>query len=143
MGTDLVKLFLLSAVVMGLSHTIAKERIFLRLRTWLGGKETFFGYLVSCPYCVSHYLAFALVPLFGVYPLQVTVRWGFASTVMNWFFSAILVTVIAAFLRVLFWFVDEAQALVRRKKTSEEVETETRVLVRRKLEDRPEPVDPH
>jgi len=37
------------------------------------------------------------------------------STVLDWFLSSMLVVVIAAFLRVAFWFVDESQGLVRRR----------------------------
>lgn len=132
--SDLTKLFLVGAIVMGMSHTIAKERIFAPLRDRLGGKETWFGYLVSCPYCVSHYLAFALVPLLGLYPIRVAVEWGWASWLLDWFLSAILVTVVAAFLRVAFWWIDETQALVRRKKTHEEEETRTERIKRRQLE---------
>ena len=112
---DYFKLFAVSAVVMGMAQTITKERIFEAVRTKCGGKETWFGYLISCPYCASHYLAFALVPLTGAYYLRVTPRWGFVSTVLDWFLSSILVTIIAAFLRVFFWFVDESQGLVRRR----------------------------
>jgi len=43
------------------------------------------------------------------------VRWGVLSTVLDWFLSSMLVVVIAAFLRVAFWFVDESQGLVRRR----------------------------
>ena len=34
---------------------------------------------------------------------------------LDWFLSSMLVVVIAAFLRVAFWFVDESQGLVRRR----------------------------
>lgn len=128
----ILQLVLVSAVVMGMSHTIAKERIFAPLRNRLGGKETWGGYLVSCPYCVSHYLAFVLVPLTGTYPIDVVVDWGFASRAIEWFLASILVTVIAAFFRVLFWSVDELQALVRREKTKVEEQTE---LIRGQVEE--------
>lgn len=108
---------------MGLSHTIAKERLFQPLRERLGGMDTWAGYLVCCPYCLSHWLAFVLVPLFGVRPLPLAVDWGIFSSVLDWFFSSILVTVLAAFMRVLFWFVDEAQALTRKKKAHEALHT--------------------
>ncbi len=121
---DYFKLFAVSAVVMGMAQTITKERIFEPIRTRCGGKETWFGYLISCPYCASHYLAFALVPLTGAYFLRVTPRWGFFSTVLDWFLSSILVTVIAAFMRVLFWFVDESQGLVRRRQKVADKTTE-------------------
>lgn len=130
---DLFQLFAVSAVVMGISQTIAKERICAPLRERLGGMETWFGYLMSCPYCVSHYVAFALVPLTGTYPIQVVVG-GWVGTVLSWFLSSILVTVIAAFFRVLFWFVDEAQGLVRRRQRTEEEELATKRVVRKKAE---------
>ena len=144
--TDLFQLFAVSAVVMGLSQTITRERIFAPLRERLGGKEKFWGYLVSCPYCTSHYVAFVLVPLTGTYPIRVVVG-GWVGTVLNWFLSSILLTVIAAFYRVLFWFVDESQGLVRRRQRTEEEEVETRRVIReqakRQLPDEPPADAPH
>ncbi|HLL53100.1 MAG TPA: hypothetical protein VK447_06105 [Myxococcaceae bacterium] len=145
---DYFKLFAVSAVVMGMAQTITKERIFLPLRERCGGKETWFGYLISCPYCASHYLAFLLVPLTGAYYLRVTPKWGFFSTVLDWFLSSILVTIIAAFLRVFFWFVDESQGLVRRR---QKVADQTGKLLEEKRELPPrdlgnlpeEPLVPH
>lgn len=118
---------------MGLSQTVAKERIFAPLRERLGGKETWVGYLVSCPYCVSHWIAFLVVPLTGTYPVAVAVG-GWAGAVLRWFLASVLVTVIAAFYRVIFWFVDESQGLVRRRQRSEEEETATQQLVREQME---------
>jgi hypothetical protein len=120
----LLRLILVSAVVMGLSHTIAKEKIFDPLRRASGGMSTWRGYLISCPYCASHWLAFVLVPLTGTYLIRVTPRWGFVSTVLDWFLSSILVTVVAAFLRVGFYFVDEGQRLTRERKKITQAELE-------------------
>jgi hypothetical protein len=131
--TDLFQLFAVAAVVMGISQTLTRERIFAPLRERLGGKETWLGYLVSCPYCASHYVAFALVPLTGTYPIHVVVG-GWVGGVLSWFLSSILLTVIAAFYRVLFWFVDESQGLVRRRQRTEEEETATKRLVRQRVE---------
>jgi hypothetical protein len=130
----LLQLLLVSAVVMGLSHTIAKERLFAPLRERLGGHQTWTGYLVSCPYCISHWLAFGVVPLTGLYPIRLAVQWGIASSVLEWFFASILVTVVAAFLRVAFWWVDEAQALVRRRKMHVEEDTHTQRTLRERLD---------
>jgi hypothetical protein len=116
MNTSIAQLLMVSAVVMGLSQTLTRERLFEPLRTRLGGKETWLGYLVSCPYCASHSFAFVLVPLTGTYAIDVVVGPGWWVTALRWFLSSILVTVIAAFLRVAFWFVDERQALVRKEK---------------------------
>src|SRR4051794_8821683 len=112
---DYFQLFAVSAVVMGLAHTIAKERITEPLRERLGGKETWLGYLVSCPYCASHWIAFVLVPVTGSYFVSVDPRLGWAAGPARWILSSLLVVVIAAFLRVAFYFVDETQGLVRRR----------------------------
>jgi Sec-independent protein secretion pathway component TatC len=111
----LVQLLLVSAVVMGLSHTIAKERIFDPLRRAAGDMRTWGGYLLACPYCASHWLAFVLVPLTGTYLIHVVPRVPYVSAVLDWFLSSILVTVVAAFLRVAFYLVDERQRLVRKR----------------------------
>jgi predicted membrane metal-binding protein len=116
MPTSFSQLVLVSAVVMGLSQTLTRERIFEPLRSRLGGKRTWLGYLVSCPYCASHAIAFVVVPLTGTYAIDVVLKTGWLAAALRWFLSAILVTVVAAFLRVAFWFVDERQALVRREK---------------------------
>jgi hypothetical protein len=124
-----------SLVVMGLSHTIAKERICEPLRARLGGKDTWLGYLVSCPYCTSHWVAFLLVPLTGAYAVDIVPRWGVLSQILRWFLSSVLVAVVAAFLRVAFYFVDESQGLVkRRQKTVEEQAASARAL-RESVED--------
>jgi hypothetical protein len=124
----LLRLLLVSAVVMGLSHTIAKEKMFEPLRRAGGGMSTWIGYLISCPYCASHWLAFVLVPLTGTYLIRVQPRWPVFSWILDWFLSSVLVTVVAAFLRVGFYFVDEGQRLTRERKkmTQAELDDEER-----------------
>jgi uncharacterized membrane protein len=124
------QLLAVSLIVMGLSHTIARERIFEPLRARLGGKDTWFGYLVSCPYCVSHWIALVLVPITGTFVVDVHPRLGPVGGVLRWLLSSILVTVLAAFFRVIFYFVDETQGLVKRRQRSVEEETETRKVER-------------
>jgi hypothetical protein len=121
----MLQLVAVSAVVMGLSYTISKEAIFAALRDRCGGRETFLGYLISCPYCLSHWLAFILVPFTGTYYVHVDAHLPhWVQAVGSWFLSSILVTVVAAFLRVIFFFVDETQGLVRRHKKTVEQELE-------------------
>ena len=103
---------------MGLAHTITRERLCEPLRTRLGGKDTWLGYLVSCPYCVSHWIAFILVPLTGSYAIDIVPRWGPVSEVLRWFLSSVLVAVVAAFFRVIFYYVDETQGLIKRRQRS-------------------------
>jgi hypothetical protein len=135
MTTTWSQLLAVSLVTMGLSHTIARERLFAPLRARLGGKESWLGYLVSCPYCVSHWIAAVLVPLTATYAFEVSPRWGFAAGAWRWALSTILVAVIAAFLRVIFYFVDETQGLVRREQRSVEEEVAAKQAARQKLSD--------
>jgi hypothetical protein len=124
-----VQVFAVALIVMGLSHTVARERLFAPLRNWLGGRDTWLGYLICCPYCVSHWFAFALVPLTGAYAVHVVPQWGVWSRLLTWLLSSLLVTVLAAFMRVAFYFVDESQGLVkRRQKTVEEQAESARAL---------------
>ena len=117
------QLLAVSLIVMGLSHTIARERICEPLRVRLGGKETWLGYMVSCTYCVSHWLALILVPITGTLPVDVVSRLGPLTGLLRWLLSSILVAVLAAFFRVIFYFVDETQGLVKRRQRSVEEET--------------------
>jgi hypothetical protein len=120
----LLRILLVSAVTMGMSHTIAKEKLFEPLRARCGGMGTWRGYLVSCPYCASHWLAFVLVPLTGAYGIQVVPRWPVVSPLLDWFLSSILVTVIAAVMRVGFYFIDEEARLAKTRKRVTQVEAE-------------------
>ena len=124
------QLLAVSLIVMGLSHTISRERICEPLRARLGGKETWLGYMVSCPYCVSHWIALVLVPITGTFPVDVVPRLGPVAGVLRWLLSSILVAVLAAFFRVIFYFVDETQGLVKRRQRSVEEETEIRKVER-------------
>lgn len=135
------QLFAVSAVVMGLSYTISKEELFRGFRDRCGGRETWLGYLVSCPYCLSHWVAFIVVPLTGTYYVHMAARIPVVAPIVDWFLSSILVTVVAAFLRVIFFFVDETQGFVRRRKKMAEKEAE---VVERAIEERPQaPPLPH
>jgi hypothetical protein len=129
------KLVAVSLVVMGLSHTLTKERICEPLRARLGGKETWLGYLVSCPYCASHWIAFVLVPLTGSYAIDVVPQWGILSQILRWLLSSVLLAVLAAFLRVAFYFVDESQGLVKRRQKTVEEETKSVRALRARVQD--------
>jgi len=121
--TPLRQLILVSFVVMGLAHTISKERLFAPLRERLGGRQTWLGYLVSCPYCVSHWIAFVVVPVTRTYAVDVPYDWGALQTVLRWLLSSVAIAVIATFFRIAFYLIDENQLLSRRRKKALERET--------------------
>ena len=133
------QLLAVSLIVMGLSHTISRERICEPLRARLGGKETWLGYLVSCPYCVSHWIALILVPITGTSAVYVIPGLGPVAGVLRWLLSSILVTVLAAFFRVIFYFVDETQGLVKRQQRSVDAETENRKVEQETVGERTRP----
>ena len=84
-------------------------------------------------------------PITGAYNLEATPRLGVLAPFATWFLSSMLVVVVAAFLRVAFWFVDETQGLVRRQQRTEEEEAAVRRATRVRLEreeDHP-PTAPH
>lgn len=60
MLTTLVELVLMGAAVATASMTISKGKIFRPIRRGISEK-TFFGDLVRCPYCMSHWIALMAV----------------------------------------------------------------------------------
>ena len=123
---QLFQLFVIASVVMGASHTIGKERIFEPLRRRMGGRDTWLGYLFCCPYCLSHWVAFAVVPMTGAYYVDVVVFPSPIRTFVSWLLSSIFVATVAAYLRVLFYMVDVAQGLMRRFEAVEDAELRKR-----------------
>src|SRR5690349_3439948 len=109
------QLLTVSLVVMGLAHTIARERLFAPLRDRLGNHDTWPGYFVTCPYCLSHWLAFAIVPVTRTYAIDVPYDWGTVGWIIRWFLSSVLVAVVAAFFRIGFYFIDESQGFIRKR----------------------------
>jgi hypothetical protein len=118
------QLITVSLVVMGIAHTVSRERLFAPLRRRLGDESTWLGYLVSCPYCVSHWVALAIVPLTRTYPIEIPYSWGIVSDGLRWLLSAILLSVIAAFFRIGFYFIDETQGLIRRRERMADIRIE-------------------
>jgi len=55
----------LATVVASISFTVTEMKIFRGLREWAAGKSRLFGELLSCSYCFGHWVAFALVFLYG------------------------------------------------------------------------------
>jgi hypothetical protein len=72
--SQLGQLLALSAVVMGIAQILTRERLFESIRNRLGGHDAWLGVPGLLPYCASHWVAFVLVPLTGVYGIRVQVR---------------------------------------------------------------------
>lgn len=68
MTEKLLVLLILALANATISVTLNRASIFDAPRGWLAKKSEFLGKLLSCPYCLSHWVAFALV---GIYRPQV------------------------------------------------------------------------
>jgi hypothetical protein len=121
----LLRLFVVASLVMGASHTITKERIFEPVRRRLD-HGTWIGYLLSCPYCTSHWVALLVVPLTDAYFVEVTAMPQPLRAAVRWLLSAIFVSTVAAYLRVVFYAVDVAQGVLRRLERIEDAELRAR-----------------
>jgi len=76
--------------------TLTRSRMFLPLRQWMAGKSSWWGELVSCPYCMAHWIAAILVtwerPGWHSGLLLWLTTTGIASVVAKSIYLSILVT---------------------------------------------------
>lgn len=62
--TALVTTIVLGFAIGAVSFTIARTKITQPLREKIKGRNTWLGNLVGCPYCLSHWFAFAAAGLY-------------------------------------------------------------------------------
>ncbi|WKZ19037.1 MAG: hypothetical protein QY310_00380 [Candidatus Jettenia sp. CY-1] len=96
------KIIYLSFVTASISFAVTETKLFLPLREWMKGKNSFFGRLLSCGYCFGHWIACVLVAL---YRPRLFESW----CLLDYFFTALIITWLAAFQWVLMcWLMDKA-----------------------------------
>lgn len=66
------RVVLLSFVTASISYTVSETRLFKPLREAVTGKSPFFGELLSCGYCLGHWITFILIIL---YPVRLFSSW--------------------------------------------------------------------
>lgn len=54
----------LSFVTASISFTVTETTFFKPLREWMKKRSNFLGKLLSCGYCLGHWIAFALVAVY-------------------------------------------------------------------------------
>lgn len=55
---------MLSIVTASISFTVTETKLFMPVREWVKKRNAFLGELLSCGYCFSHWIAFALVAIY-------------------------------------------------------------------------------
>lgn len=77
----------LSFVAASISFTVAETKLFKPSREWLQVRNVFLGGLISCGYCLGHWVAVGLVAVYR--PKQFTAWWlldyFLAAPVIAWF----------------------------------------------------------
>jgi hypothetical protein len=87
--TDLTKIALESLAVGSASMTLARSRMFREVRWWFHRHGGEFAWdLSKCSWCISHWLAFALVPITG--PVSISGLWA-----LDYLLTSFLVVAIA------------------------------------------------
>jgi len=61
---NILVILYLSLATASISITITKSSIFKKFRLWVKEKNLFFGNLLRCNYCFSHWVAFGLVAIY-------------------------------------------------------------------------------
>ncbi len=87
----LFTLLALALVTATVTVNLTRASIFYRPRTWLGQKSKFIEKLLACPFCTSHWVAFAIV---GLYRPQVLPMYG----VVNFFAASFAIVTLTSFL---------------------------------------------
>ncbi len=89
-ATNIVTCLILAMAVAAAAMTITKTAIFRPMRSWVSQRSSWFGKLLSCPYCTSHWLVFFSVAWYQ--PLLVTSR----LRVMDWFITCLAVVAVSS-----------------------------------------------
>jgi hypothetical protein len=92
----------LSFVTASIAFAVTETKVFKPLREWMKRKNTFLGKLLSCGYCLGHWIAFALV---AVYKPKLFEFWW----LLDYFLTAIVITWFSGLQWTLMcWLMDKA-----------------------------------
>jgi len=97
MLTTIVTLVALALAISSASVTITLSGIFASWREWIDDRSDFFGDLVHCPYCTSHWLSFGAVAVYqprlvesSIWPLDYAVS-AFILVALASFSAAVVI----------------------------------------------------
>lgn len=115
---DIITILILSLAVSAISVTLARGGVFAALRQWVMDRNEWLGKLISCPYCLSHWVAlFAVV----FYPISMT----FYSTLVTIFAVVAISAIVSGVITVLFPFeqAGDQETITALKRALEEANT--------------------
>lgn len=81
---DIVTCLVLAVAVAAASFTIARTKVTAPFRAAVLKRSKWFGALVSCPYCVSHWLAAGAVAIYRPRPVEL---WTPVDVAVAWIFT--------------------------------------------------------
>lgn len=95
------KIIYLSFVTASISFTVTETKLLLPLREWTKRRNAFLGELISCGYCFTHWIAFALV---AIYRPKLFEAW----LPQDYFLAALVIAWLAAFQWILMcWLMEK------------------------------------
>jgi len=98
----MIQVIYLSLVTVTISFTISKAKLFLTFREWFMWELSYLDELVSCGYCLGHWISFSLVAIY--YPRLFDSWWP-----LDYFLTALVVAWLAGFQWILFcWVMEKA-----------------------------------
>ena len=82
----MLELFLISMVTASISFTVTESKLFEIFREFVKRKSNFLGGLVSCGYCLGHWIAFSIVILydFNVFNNGLFIDYFFTGLIIAW-----------------------------------------------------------
>lgn len=97
------KVIYLSFVTASISFTVTETKIFMPLREWVKGENSFLGKLLSCGYCLGHWIAFVMVAIYK--PKLFESQW-----LLDYFLTGILIAWLSAFQWILMcWLMENIE----------------------------------
>ena len=82
----MLELILISMVTASISFTVTESKLFEIFRDFVKRKSNFFGGLISCGYCLGHWIAFSIVILydFNVFNNNLMIDYFFTGLIIAW-----------------------------------------------------------
>lgn len=103
--TTFLKLAMLAGVAAPLTLTVSRSQLFSPVREWVKKHSKFLGELLTCPYCLSHWVSALIVVAYRPYR-EIHSGWVVGDFLVSMF---IIITLSAPLMRWLFTSIGEIE----------------------------------